>query len=140
VRQAVEMIVEAIGRAASAGGPAEELLAPVPPAEIYRGAVSVMMRLVFVLYAEERLLLPADVELYLRSYSASQLVDDLARARIELTEEALEHRTSAWHRLLSLFRAIHRGLGHDRLRIPAYGGVVFDPDRHPWLEGRRDAS
>jgi hypothetical protein len=140
VREAVEMIVQAIGRAGVAGGPAGDLLAAVSPGEIYRGAVSVMMRLVFLLYAEERLLLPADDELYLRSYSASQLVDALRAARGDLGEEALEHRTSAWHRLLSLCRAIHRGLAHDRLRIPAYGGAVFDPDRHPWLEGRRDAS
>jgi hypothetical protein len=68
------------------------------------------------------------------------LVDSLRVAANELGEDALEHRTSGWHRLLSLFRAIHRGLAHDRVHIPAYGGGVFDPDRHPWLEGRRDAS
>jgi methylase of polypeptide subunit release factors len=55
----------------------------------------------------------------------------------DVGEDALEHRTSAWHRLLSLSRGIHRGIAHDRLRIPAYGGGVFDPDRFPWLEGRR---
>lgn len=136
VREAVEMIVQAIGRAGAEGGPAERLLAPLPPEEIYHGAVTVMMRLVFLLFAEERGLLPADDELYLQSYSAGQLVDALRTAASDAGEEALEHRTSAWHRLLTLFRAIHRGIAHDRLRIPAYGGVIFDPDRHPWLEGR----
>lgn len=139
VREAVEMIVQAIGRAGSEGGPAERLLAPLPPEEIYHGAVTVMMRLVFLLFAEERGLLPADDELYLQSYSAGQLVDALRTAASDAGEDALEHRTSAWHRLLTLFRAVHRGIAHDRLRIPAYGGVIFDPDRHPWLEGRSGA-
>ena len=139
VRQAVEMLVEAIGRAGRHGGPAEGLLADIDPDEVYHGAVTVMMRLLFLLFAEERLLLPADDELYLTSYSAGHLVDAL-RAEANLNgEDALEHRTAAWQRLLSLFRGVHRGIAHDRLRIPAYGGGVFDPDRHPWLEGKRSA-
>ncbi|HZV49572.1 MAG TPA: DNA methyltransferase [Candidatus Dormibacteraeota bacterium] len=140
VRQAVEMLVEAIGRAGAEHGPARELLAEISAQEIYRAAVTVMMRLVFLLFAEERLLLPADDDLYRRSYSAGQLVDELRAAANDAgSEDVLEHRTTAWHRLLSLFRAVHRGLAHDRLRIPAYGGGVFDPDRYPWLEGRRSA-
>ncbi len=140
VREAVEMLVEAIGRAGRPGGPSEALLKDVEPSEIYRAAVSVMMRLLFLFFAEERLLLPADDDLYLGSYSAGRLVDALREEANLAGEEALEHRTAAWQRLLALFRAIHRGVAHDRLRIPAYGGVVFDPDRHPWLEGRRQAA
>ncbi len=136
VRLAVEMLVEAMGRAGRRGGPAEGLLAAVEPDEVYHGAVTVMMRLLFLLYAEERRLLPADDEIYLESYSAGRLVDSL-RAEANLGgEEALELRTAAWQRLLSLFRGIHGGIAHDRLPIRAYGGVIFDPDRHPWLEGR----
>ena len=29
------------------------------------------------------------------------------------------------------------GVNHDRLTLPAYGGSLFDPDRFPFLEGRR---
>lgn len=136
VRRAVEMLVEAIGRAGRHGGPAEQLLAAIEPAEVYHGAVTVMMRLLFLLFAEERLLLPADDELYLASYSAGRLVDELRSEASLTSEEALELRTAAWQRLLSLFRGVHRGIAHDRVHIRAYGGVVFDPDRHPWLEGR----
>ncbi len=32
---------------------------------------------------------------------------------------------------------MHGGITHDRLRIPAYGGGLFDPDRFEFLEGRR---
>ena len=49
----------------------------------------------------------------------------------------LERRSTAWHRLLATFRAVHGGANHDRLSLPAYGGSLFDPDRFPFLEGRR---
>jgi hypothetical protein len=139
VRRAVEMLVEAIGRSGRHGGPAEQLLAAIEPAEVYHGAVTVMMRLLFLLFAEERLLLPADDELYLASYSAGRLVDELRSEASLTSEEALELRTAAWQRLLSLFRGVHSGIAHDRVHLRAYGGVVFDPDRHPWLEGRSAA-
>ena len=54
-------------------------------------------------------------------------------------EDALERRSAAWHRLLATFRAVHGGVGHDRLRLPAYGGSLFDPDRFPFLEGRHES-
>jgi hypothetical protein len=137
VRQAVEMLVDAISRAAQEGGQGGQLVAALDLQEIYHGAVTVMMRLLFLLFAEERLMLPADDELYLESYAAGHLVDRLREEANLNGEEALEHRTAAWQRLLALFRGVHRGITHDSLRIPAYGGAVFDPDRHPWLEGRR---
>ncbi len=51
-------------------------------------------------------------------------------------EDPLERSTAAWHRVLALFRAVHGGIEHDALRLPAYGGGLFDPDRYPFLEGR----
>ena len=139
VRQAVEMLVQTIGRVGRHGGPAEALVAELDPDEVYHGAVTVMMRLLFLLFAEERLLLPADDELYHDSYSAGGLVGALRDEANRVGEEALELRSAGWQRLLALFRGVHRGVAHDRLPIPAYGGVVFDPDRHPWLEGRASA-
>ena len=47
-------------------------LAAVTADEVYRGAVAVMMRIVFLLFAEERGLLPADSELYARAYSVGR--------------------------------------------------------------------
>jgi len=95
------------------------------------------MRLVVLLFAEERQLLPLGDELYDRSYAASTLLESL-RTRADLGgDEPLERSHGAWYRLLALFRAVHGGLGHDRLRIPAYGGTLFDPDRFAFLEGRR---
>lgn len=139
VRQAVELLVDAIGRAdvrAVENGAAGLHASGVPAGEIYRGAVAVMMRVVFLLFAEERGLLPADNEVYARSYSARFLRDELKARADEEGETSLEHTTSAWHRLIALFHAVHGGVDHpgSGFRLPAYDGSIFDPDKYPWLE------
>lgn len=40
-------------------------------------------------------------------------------------------------RLLALFRGVFGGIDHPTLRLPALGGSLFDPDRYPFLEGRK---
>ena len=35
---------------------------------------------------------------------------------------------------------MHGGIDHEALRLPAYGGGLFDPDRYPFLEGRSDGT
>jgi hypothetical protein len=135
VRQAVELLVGALSRANRARR--GELLRDVPAEEVYAAALTVMMRLVFLLYAEERDLLPARDELYAESYGALGLRETLQDEADKFGEEALERRSAGWHRLLAAFRAIHGGIQHDALRLPAYGGGLFDPDRYPFLEGRR---
>lgn len=139
VRQAVELLVDAIGRAdvrAVEHGAAGLHASGVSAAEVYRGAVAVMMRVVFLLFAEERGLLPADNEVYARSYSARFLRDELKARADEEGETSLEHTTSAWHRLIALFHAVHGGVDHpgSGFRLPAYDGSIFDPDTYPWLE------
>ncbi len=135
VRDAVEMLVGTVDRLDADSGRA--LLDGVDDDEFYAGVVTVMMRVVFLLFAEERRLLPSDDGLYVSAYSVSRLVDQLESQASLLGEQALEHRTGAWHRLLAVTRAVHQGVAHEDLRMPAYGGSMFDPDRFPWLEGRR---
>ncbi len=137
VRQAVELLVDAIGRADAR---AMEKGAPglyadgVGAGQVYRGSVAVMMRVVFLLFAEECGLLPADNEVYARSYSARFLRTELkARADAE-GMSSLEHTTSAWHRLIALFHAVHGGVDHPELSLPAYDGSIFDPTTYAWLE------
>lgn len=135
VRQAVELLVDSIGRAEARmvkrGGKG---LSGVPASEVYRGAVAVMMRVVFLLFAEERGLLPADNELYAEAYSAGRLYETLDKRRRADGEDSLEHTTAAWHRLIALFHAVHGGVDHPLLTLPAYDGSIFDPKRFPWLE------
>ncbi|WP_328899481.1 hypothetical protein OHR86_05405 [Streptomyces sp. NBC_00441] len=137
VRQAVELLVDAIGRAdvraMDAGAPGLHA-SGVAAGEIYRGAVAVMMRIVFLLYAEERGLLPSDNEVYATAYSARFLRSELKARADEEGESALEHTTSAWHRLIALFHAVHGGVDHPELHLPAYDGSIFAPDTYAWLE------
>jgi len=135
VRRSVELLVAAISRDDVAN--AHRVLAGVAPTEVYESAVTVLMRLVFLLFAEERRLLPAEDPLWAESYSVLTLRDDLRAASIRDGEDALERRSSAWYRILATCRAVHGGANHDRLTLPAYGGSLFDPERFPFLEGRR---
>lgn len=134
VRRAVELLVGAFGRIdvrdRELGGRG---LQDVDAHEVYRGAVSVMMRIVFLLFAEERRLLPADNELYATAYSAGRLCAELEQRVTEGTEEDLEHSTAAWQRLIALFDAVYHGVDHPRLTMHGHDGSLFDPAGMPWL-------
>ncbi len=134
VRQAVELLVTAIGRAdVAARKRGERGVEDIDAHDVYRGAVSIMMRMVFLLFAEERGLLPSDNELYARAYSAGRLGAELEQRALEGSEEDLEHSTAAWHRLIALFEAVHGGVDHPRLQMPGHDGGLFDPENYLWL-------
>lgn len=138
----VEMLVATLGRldAQHQAEHGARLLPPdVGPAEVYQAAVTVLMRLVFLLYAEERGLLPLDDDTYASAYAVNTLADSLRDRATDHGEDALERTATGWYRLLALFRGVHRGARHEQLVLPAYGGSLFDPDRFPWLEGRATA-
>ncbi len=135
VRDAVELLLGTLDRLDSDSG--GRLLADVDDDELYSGVVTMMMRIVFILFAEERRLLPSDNDLYNAGYSIGTLEAELSEHAALHGEQTLEHRTGAWHRLLATSRAVHNGIAHEDVRLPAYGGSLFDPDAHPWLEGRR---
>ncbi|MBL6280228.1 hypothetical protein JMF97_29105 [Micromonospora fiedleri] len=131
VRQAVELFVAELARLdrESEG----RLLGKVSDREIYQGALTVLMRLVFLLYAEEQRLLPVADPLYAQAYAASTLHGQLGAVRAVHGDEVGDRRTAAWPRLVALFAAVHGGCEHPDLRIPAHGGSLFDPRRFPWL-------
>lgn len=138
----VEMLVATLGRLDAqhkAEHGARLLPTDVGPAEVYQAAVTVLMRLVFLLYAEERGLLPLDDDTYASAYAVNTLADSLRDRATDHGEDALERTATGWYRLLALFRGVHRGARHEQLILPAYGGSLFDPDRFPWLEGRASA-
>ncbi|MEU6656294.1 type IIL restriction-modification enzyme MmeI [Streptomyces sp. NPDC046900] len=131
VRAAVDLLVGELSRLDRESG--GTLLADVEARDVYRAALTVMMRLVFMLYAEEQRLLPIESELYADSYAISTLHRHLEDERSLYGEEVGDRRSAAWPRLLATFAALHGGSEHPDLRIPAYGGSLFDPDRYPWL-------
>lgn len=134
VRRAVEVLIQSLDKADQDRD--RELLHGVKEAELYEAALTVMMRLVFLLSAEERGLLLLGDERYEANYALSTLRMQL---RAE-SEEILERRWDAWSRLLAVFRAVYGGIEHENLRLPALGGSLFDPDRFPFLEGRTRGS
>jgi hypothetical protein len=113
-------------------------LAAENPHFLYAGLVTVLMRLVFVLYAEDRDLMPADAH-YEQNYGLRGLFKKLRDDAARHGDELMGRRYGAWARLLALFRLIHAGGGRDGFRFIARKGRLFDPDRFPFLEGRATA-
>lgn len=134
VKRAVEVLVQCLDKADQDRN--RELLHNVPPAELYEAGLTVMMRLVFVLCAEERELLLQGEPIYDQYYAISTLRGQLTEEADQHGHEVLERRHDAWARLLAVFRAVYAGIEHETLRMPALGGSLFDPDRFPFLEGR----
>ena len=135
VRKAVEVLIQSLDRADQDHG--RELLGSVKETELYEAALTVMMRLVFLFCAEERELLLLGDDLYDQHYAVSTIREQLRATADQYGEEVLERRHDAWCRLLTSFRAVYGGVWHDNFKLPAYGGRLFDPDRFPFLEGRR---
>lgn len=133
VRRAVELIVQAFSESAlDAVRRGEPDPLPEDAGIIYDAAVTVMMRVVFLLFAEERGLLPSG-ELFRGGYGLTGQLDKLrSRAQVE-TPEGLDATSAVWHRLLATSRALYRGASFEDLRLPTYGGSLFDPERFPFL-------
>ncbi|MDF5805123.1 hypothetical protein P4238_15840 [Pseudomonas aeruginosa] len=107
VRRAVEVLIQALDK--EDRDRSRTLLQGVEPAELYEAGLTIMMRLVFMLSAEERGLLLMGDEIYESDYAISTLRTQLRQE----TEEVLEHRHDAWARLLATFRAVYGGIEHE---------------------------
>ncbi|WP_016744454.1 Eco57I restriction-modification methylase domain-containing protein [Rhizorhabdus wittichii] len=114
-------------------------LAGRDPQQLYEGLLTVLMRLIFILYAEDRSLMPSvtaggAAELYERGYSLGglfvKLGDDDA-----LYPDTMDERRGAWGRLLALFRLV--SCGHDGF-MQRRGGRLFDETRFPFLLGKAE--
>ncbi|MHC5895061.1 Eco57I restriction-modification methylase domain-containing protein [Nostoc sp.] len=109
-------------------------IATTEPQHIYGGLITILLRLVFLLYAEDRGLMSQDA-VYTRYYSVSGLCDRL-RSDAGNYPDTMDQRYGAWAWLLSLFRLVYDGGGHADLYLPARHGQLFDPDEYAFLEGR----
>lgn len=108
------------------------------PQEIYAGLLASLLRLVFLLYAEDQGLMPDD-PVYQQNYAVSGL---FTRLRDDAAQhpDTMDQRFGAWGWLLSLFRLVYDGTPYTGFRLPARHGKLFDPDAHPFLEGRAKGS
>ncbi|MHC5916970.1 MAG: Eco57I restriction-modification methylase domain-containing protein, partial [Nostoc sp.] len=112
--------------------------ATTAPQHIYGGLITILLRLVFLLYAEDRGLMSQDA-VYTRYYSVSGLYDRL-REDAGNYPDTMDQRYGAWAWLLSLFRLVYDGGSHADLYLPARHGQLFDPDEYPFLEGRHQST
>ncbi len=133
VRSAVELLIQSFSESA-ADAARRGLPDPLPARthDTYEAAVTVMMRVVFLLFAEERGLLPSG-DLFEQGYGIARELDRLIARETEDSEEALDSTSLTWHRLLATSQALFSGASFESLRMPAYGGSLFDPARFQFL-------
>ena len=98
--------------------------------EIRTNSLILLYRILFILYAESRDLLPLNNRDYAMQYSLDHLATDI--------HENLDRRITpapgvslCWTRLKELFTLINDGWED---HIPQYNGGLFNPQQHPFLE------
>jgi len=100
---------------------------------VHDACLILLYRLLFLLYAESRGLLPLDNPSYGGQYSLKAIKEDIAHK----TDEGvvyLAKKATLWDDLRTLFNIIYSG--QEALGVPAYDGRLFDPARYPFLEER----
>ena len=101
-----------------------------PLDEIHTNCLILLYRVLFILYAESRDLLPLNNRDYAMQYSLDLMATDIHEkldGNIAFAPEASRH----WTGLQELFTLINNGWED---HIPQYNGGLFNPQHHPFLE------
>jgi hypothetical protein len=107
-------------------------LAERDPQSLYGGLITVMLRLVFLLYAEDTDLMPNE-PVFEQNYKLTSLLAQLQRDAAN-HPDTMEQRYGAWSGICSLFRLVYVGGGPNADYLPARKGQLFDPAAYRWLE------
>ena len=102
-----------------------------PLDEIHTNCLILLYRVLFILYAESRGLLPAENPDYAAHYSLAALAGTIHET-LDRGDLIIPTLSDYWARLRGLFTLINDGW--DNL-IPQYNGGLFNPEHHPFLEG-----
>lgn len=113
------------------------------PNQIYKGLLTVLLRIVFLLFAEDRDILfnskgekrKQAAATFKSYYSINSLFEQL-RGDSAVYLDTMDHRYGAWARLVSLFRTLYEGLEFEEFKLMGRKGHLFEPDKFPFLEGR----
>ncbi|MEC7983549.1 MAG: N-6 DNA methylase, partial [Myxococcota bacterium] len=100
-------------------------LQTISPDDLYRSLTALLLRILFLLYAEERALLPTDNPYYQNNHSLIGSVRE-------------EEPYAVYQRLRTLFHILYCGIEHPKLSIKPKGSPLFDPNTHPVLERNID--
>jgi len=98
-----------------------------PIAAAFEQSLTIVYRLLFLLFAEARALVPVWHPVYRESYSVEQLRDAVAAGRAHGT----------WDTLRAIARLAHAGCSAGDLQVTPFNGRLFAPARTP-LADRRD--
>ncbi len=99
---------------------------------IYDHALIVLYRLLFILYAEARELLPVRENAgYRESYSLESIKKAIQK-NLAARKPLLPNTATLWPQLKALFSIIDEG--SPPLSVATFNGGLFDPQRHPFLE------
>ena len=101
-----------------------------PLDEIHTSCLILLYRILFILYAESRDLLPLDNRDYAMQYSLDHLATDI-HGKLDGSIDFAPGANLYWTGLRQLFTLINEGW---KDRIPQYNGGLFNPQQHPFLE------
>ena len=101
-----------------------------PLGEIQTNCLILLYRILFILYAESRGLLPVENPNYAAGYSLAALAETVHET-LDRGDLIIPTVSDYWARLRGLFGLINDGW--DDL-IPQYNGGLFNPTSHPFLE------
>ena len=117
-------VFPALARAIAAAAPA------APLQEVREAALILLYRLLFILYAEDRNLLPVRDRRYDEYGLRERVRGDIGR-RKDSNDTFSDSAARYWSIIDDLCRAIN--LGDRSIGLPPYNGGLFDPDRTPLL-------
>jgi len=102
---------------------------------VYRGSLALLYRLLFLLYAEARDLLPAGDIYGYGARSMNKIRDEVAQ-RTDTPHEYTNSEHTLWYRLENLFRIVDDG--NPVLKVPPYNGGLFkDEGSHALLKDNK---
>ena len=121
--------------ALAAGDEKADFASPAYLAELREATLVLLYRLLFILYAEDRNLLPVRDERY-DDYALRKIREDIAKRR-DANDTLSNTATRYWQHLTDLFRIIAKG--DASIGMPAYNGGLFEESRAPLLMRARVA-
>jgi hypothetical protein len=100
--------------------------------EIHDNSLILLYRLLFILYAEHRDLLPLrENKLYTDSYSLDSFKKEIAN-KLDKNVSIASSTIGYWNKLKELFEIINKG--NRELGVPPYNGGLFDQEKHNFFE------
>lgn len=135
VLEALTLLLRGFAAAADRDGQAQlEAALARKDDHLYHGLLTVLLRLVFILYAEDRELLPVEHPVYAQHYSLFALFAEL-QADDGAYPDSMSRRFGAWGRIAALTRALFLGVKSGELQVPERRGALFNPNSFAFLEG-----